>query len=75
MVRGADRHRARWRRWQDPPSTFLPVGLRSRGRERPLLVAVMGMSKAYRTTFTASDYAKVQELGEEYFASNPRSII
>jgi len=54
---------------------FCRLDYEAEGRERPLLVAVMGMSKAYRTTFTASDYAKVQELGEEYFASNPRSII
>lgn len=36
---------------------FCRLDYEAEGRERPLLVAITGMSKAHRTTFTASDYA------------------
>lgn len=40
---------------------------------KPLLVIIAGLSKPFRTTLSAADYAKVRELGAEYFARNPRS--
>lgn len=54
---------------------FCRLDYEAEGRERPLLVAVTGMSKPFKTTFTDSDYAKVRAMGDEYFAINPRSII
>ena len=53
---------------------FCRLDYEAEGRDRPLLVAITGMSKPFKTTFTASDYAKVRELGDEYFANNPRSV-
>jgi hypothetical protein len=41
----------------------------------PLLVILTGMTKPDRTTFTATEYGAVKEMGEEYLARNPRSII
>jgi hypothetical protein len=40
----------------------------------PSIVAITGMSKAFRTTFSESDYAKVRKLGGEYRARRPRSV-
>lgn len=43
------------------------------GEEKPLLVIITGLSKAFRTTLSDADYAGVRTLGDEYFARNPRS--
>lgn len=53
---------------------FCRLDNEAQGRDRPLLVAITGMSKPYRTTFTDDDYAEVRALGDEYFSCNPRSI-
>jgi hypothetical protein len=42
--------------------------------DRPILAVIAGMSKELRTTFSEADYAKIRELGDEYFSRNPRSI-
>ncbi|MFC9876436.1 hypothetical protein [Nocardia salmonicida] len=44
------------------------------GRDKPLLVIFDGRSKPLRTAFSDSEYAEVRELGEEYFAVNPRPL-
>jgi hypothetical protein len=44
------------------------------GVERPLLVVIDGATKAFRTTFSAAVYHRVQALGDEYLARNPRSL-
>ncbi|MFD4457023.1 hypothetical protein [Nocardia sp. NPDC058480] len=41
---------------------------------RPLLVVITGLSKPLRTVLSKQDYAQVRELGEEYLATNPRSV-
>lgn len=53
---------------------FCRLDYEAEGRDRPLLVAITGMSKPFKTTFSDSDYEKVRAMGEEYFAKNPRSI-
>lgn len=45
------------------------------GEQRPLLVIVTGLSKAFRSTLADADYAAVRALGDEYFARNPRSWV
>lgn len=40
-----------------------------------LLVVITGNKKPFRTTFSPRYYSKVRQLGREYFARNPRSII
>ena len=52
---------------------FCRLDYEAKGEDRPLLVGVTGMSKVFRTTFSAADYASVRSLGDEYFARNPRS--
>lgn len=42
--------------------------------EKPLLVIVAGLDKAFRTTLRPADYAWVRRLGEEYRSRNPRSV-
>ncbi|MFD5175841.1 hypothetical protein ACFWM1_08505 [Nocardia sp. NPDC058379] len=44
------------------------------GCDKPLLVVIGGLTKSYGTTFSAADYQKIRDLGEEYLASNPRSV-
>jgi hypothetical protein len=43
--------------------------------DRPLLVAITGLHKAFRTGLTEKDYTSVRDLGDEYRARNPRSIV
>lgn len=43
-------------------------------RDKPLLVVITGRDKPFRTELSASDYAAVRALGDEYLARNPRSI-
>jgi hypothetical protein len=52
---------------------FCRLDYSAKGADRPLLVVVTGMSKPRGTTFSESDYSAVKELGDEYFARNPRS--
>ena len=40
----------------------------------PSLVVLAGMDKAFMTTLSESDYAKVRVLGDEFRARNPRSV-
>jgi hypothetical protein len=42
--------------------------------DKPLLVIVAGLDKPFRTKLSATDYARVKRLGEEYLARNPRSL-
>jgi hypothetical protein len=42
--------------------------------DRPLLVVVTGLDKAFRSTLAERDYAAVWALGEEYRSRNPRSL-
>ncbi len=44
------------------------------GRGGPSLVIITGMDKAFRSTFSEEDYARVRELGDEYKRRNPRSV-
>ncbi len=44
------------------------------GRDKPLLVVIGGLTKAYGTTLSAADYQAIRELGAEYAAINPRSV-
>ncbi|WP_255450554.1 hypothetical protein [Skermania sp. ID1734] len=53
---------------------FCRLDYEAKGHDKPLLVVIAGMSKPFRTRFATSDYASVRELGEEYYAQNPRSI-
>ncbi|MDP9340751.1 MAG: hypothetical protein M3Q23_01310 [Actinomycetota bacterium] len=39
------------------------------------VVVIQGMTKAHGTAFTATEYASVRELGDEYRARKPRSVI
>jgi len=38
------------------------------------IVIITGMSKPFRTAFTASDYQRVRRLGDEYQGRVPRSV-
>ena len=44
------------------------------GLAAPSLVIIEGMDKAFRTTFTTADYARVRQLGDEYRRRKPRSV-
>jgi hypothetical protein len=50
------------------------IDLAAIGQSKPLLVVVTGLDKPFRTTLTDRDYAQVRELGDEYYARNPRSL-
>jgi hypothetical protein len=41
----------------------------------PSIVAIVGMEKAFRTTFSERDYDRVRQLGEEYRSRVPRSVL
>jgi hypothetical protein len=41
----------------------------------PLLVILCGESKRFRSTLSDAAYGRVQALGSEYNARNPRSIL
>ena len=41
----------------------------------PSLVVLTGMEKPFLTTFTARDYARVRQLGDEYRSREPRSVL
>jgi hypothetical protein len=45
------------------------------GHDKPLLVVIAGLDKAFRTTLSDADYARVRSLGNEYLARNPRSLV
>lgn len=53
---------------------FCRLDYEAQGVNKPLLVIVAGLSKPVGTTLRPSDYEVIQAMGEEYFASNPRSI-
>ncbi len=44
------------------------------GLDAPTLVIIDGMDKAFRTTFTDLDYARIRKLGDEYRRRKPRSV-
>lgn len=48
--------------------------LHSPGLPRPALVLMAGGDKPNESAFSRSFYKKVRALGEEYLASNPRSV-
>ncbi|ORX14166.1 hypothetical protein [Mycobacterium szulgai] len=52
---------------------FCRLDYNAEGADRPLLVVIAGMSKPIRTVFSESDYSDIRDLGNEYFARNPRS--
>jgi hypothetical protein len=52
---------------------FCRLDYAAEGADRPLLVVITGMSKPRGTTFSDADYSDVRDLGDEYFARNPRS--
>jgi hypothetical protein len=41
----------------------------------PSLVVITGMEKPFRTVFNERDYARVRQLGNEYQARVPRSVL
>ena len=41
---------------------------------KPLLGAVAGLDKPFRTVLSGADYAKVRRLGDEYLSHNPRCL-
>ena len=47
----------------------------AKGMEKPLLVVIDGRDKPFRTELSATDYAAVRKLGDEYLARNPRSLV
>jgi hypothetical protein len=53
---------------------FCLIDAAAQGATKPWLVVITGMSKPFRTIFTKADYKAVRDLGDEYFARNPRSI-
>jgi hypothetical protein len=44
------------------------------GLPRSAVVALCGLRKPHMTTFSGGDYAGVRKFGEDYLASDPRSI-
>jgi len=44
------------------------------GLARPTIVVITGLSKPFRTVFSARQYAKVRALAKEYSSRRPRSI-
>lgn len=53
---------------------YCRIDLDAIGATAPLLVVVTGMKKMFMTKLSASDYAEVRALGDEYFSHNPRSL-
>lgn len=53
---------------------FCRLDYQAQGAVKPLLVVITGLDKPFRTTFNDRDYAKVRQLGDEYFGRNPRSL-
>lgn len=53
---------------------FCRLDYEAQGLDKPLLVIITGLVKPFKTEFTALQYRKVRELGDEYLALNPRSI-
>jgi hypothetical protein len=54
---------------------FCRLDYEAKNGPKPLLVVIAGLDKPFRTELSSTDYAKVRELGREYFARNPRSIV
>jgi hypothetical protein len=54
---------------------FCVIDAAAQGSAKPWLVVVTGLSKPFRTTFSAADYKAIKRLGDEYFSRNPRSVI
>ena len=54
---------------------FCRLDYEAQGLDKPLLVVIDGRSKPFRTTLSDDDYAAIRELGDEYFARNPRTIV
>lgn len=45
------------------------------GVDKPLLVAVTGLDKPFRTVLSEADYQSVRALGAEYLRRSPRSVV
>lgn len=45
------------------------------GLDGPTIVLIAGLSKPNNTAFTAADYERVRQLGEEYRRRSPRSVV
>jgi hypothetical protein len=74
-------HRGRRLRWRFGWARDVDGGAKF-GARRPAtkhqdptgIVVITGMEKAFRTTFTERDYARVRLLGDEYRSRVPRSV-
>lgn len=53
---------------------FCRLDYEAEKRDKPVLVVITGLDKAFRTILSERDYASVRELGAEYLARNPRSL-
>jgi len=65
-VDGPDRHHYR---------LFCKMDYDAKGMDKPLLVVIDGRDKPFKTELSGTDYAAVREMGEEYLARNPRSLV
>jgi hypothetical protein len=54
---------------------FCRLDTQAAGVDRPILAVIAGMSKDIGTEFSDADYAKMRDLGDEYFSRNPRSLV
>lgn len=54
---------------------FCRLDYTAEGADRPLLVVIAGLSKPRGTTLSEGEYSDVRDLGDEYFARNPRSLL
>ena len=51
-----------------------PAELAGLGLPRPAIAVITGGRKPFRTVFSAADYARVREMGDEYRTTRPRRI-
>ncbi|WP_212995483.1 hypothetical protein [Winogradskya consettensis] len=54
---------------------FCLIDLAAEGAGRPWLVVIAEMSKPFRTALSDADDKNIRELGSEYLARNPRSVV
>ncbi len=54
---------------------FCLLDYEAEAHDKPLLVVITGLEKAFRTEFSPADYANVRTLGDEYRNRNPRSVL
>lgn len=53
---------------------FCRLDYAAAGWDKPLLVVIGGLTKAYGTTFSSADYQKIRDLGTAYLSGDPRSV-